>query len=86
MVVGSACGVSGPVRPCKLQPGATRKRTGLAGTFEKPELTTQRDGLIEHLDDLEAEVQSLLPLLDEEVNSSTRFLELMSVGEGRYLR
>jgi hypothetical protein len=43
--------------------GATCKRSGQAGTFEKPELTTQRDGLIEHLDDLEAEVESLLPLL-----------------------
>jgi len=40
----------------------------VAGTFEKPELATQRDGLIEHLDDLEAEVESLLPLLIKKMN------------------
>ncbi len=52
----------------KHQSGATCKRSGLAGTFEKPELATQRDGLIEHLDDLEAEVESLLPRLIKKMN------------------
>lgn len=64
MVAGSACGVYGPA--CiSIDPA---KRSGVAGTFEKPELATQRDGLIEHLDDLEAEVESLLPLLIKKMN------------------